>query len=140
MATVDLATVAQPQEAAPQRTVLAPVEQWQKMGFASMRAWKSADNKKRKAATKAAKKEVAAVAAAEAAAAASQSALAALAAVARALDNQDAIERDGGVCMRRRTGLHLTQTSRHEYSCNMSTVQLSSELQTARVGFEPPLC
>ena len=82
MATVDLATVAQPQEAAPECAVLAPMEHWQKQGFASMRAWKSADNKKRYAAAKAAKKEVAAVAAAEAAAAASQSALAALAAVA----------------------------------------------------------
>ena len=87
MATVDLATVAQPQEAAPQCTVLAPMEHWQKRGFASMRAWKSADNKKRYAAAKAAKKEVAAVAAAAAAAAAaataaSESALAALAAVA----------------------------------------------------------
>ena len=82
MATVDLATVAQPQEAAPECAVLAPMEHWQKQGFASMRAWKSADNKKRYAAAKAAKKEVAAVAAAEAAAAASQSSLAALAAVA----------------------------------------------------------
>ena len=82
MATVDLATVAQPQEAAPQCTVLAPMEHWQKRGFASMRAWKSADNKKRYAAAKAAKKEVAAEAAAAAAAtAASESALAALAAV-----------------------------------------------------------
>ena len=83
MATVDLATVAQPQEAAPECTVLAPMEHWQKQGFASMRAWKSADNKKRYAAAKAAKKEVAAEAAAAAAAtAASESALAALAAVA----------------------------------------------------------
>ena len=90
MATVDLATVAQPQEAAPECTVVAPMEQWQKEGFASMRAWISAYNKKRYAATKAAKKEVAAVAAAAAAAAtaaaataaASESALAALAAVA----------------------------------------------------------
>ena len=87
MATVDLSTVAQPQEAAPECTVVAPMEQWQKEGFASMRAWISAYNKKRYAATKAAKKEVAAVAAAAAAAAAaataaSESALAALAAVA----------------------------------------------------------